>query len=120
VLGFAAVEQGSNENVESTWDGLWWALTTMTTVGYGDITPVTESGRMIAAVVMVIGIGFLTLLIGSAAERFVSVDVEKVAEAEQEIASTEAELFGGGDLRTATPHRGECQTTRGGLSRRQR
>jgi voltage-gated potassium channel len=75
--GFAAVEQGHNENVSNTWDGLWWAVATMTTVGYGDVFPVTNAGRMIAVVVMVVGIGFLTMLIGSAAERFVSQDLEQ-------------------------------------------
>jgi voltage-gated potassium channel len=85
--GFAAVEDGSNENVDGTWDGLWWAITTMTTVGYGDISPVTDSGRIIAIVVMVVGIGFLTMLIGAAAERFV---VQEVAEEEEPVEDADA------------------------------
>ena len=50
---FAAVEN------RSTWDGRLLAVTTMTTVGYGDITPMTDGGRAIAMAVMVVGIGFL-------------------------------------------------------------
>lgn len=42
--------------------GLWWALQTVTTVGYGDITPSTSDGRAIAAIVMLAGIGFLTVV----------------------------------------------------------
>ena len=91
--GFAAVEKGSNEHVNNTWDGIWWALTTMTTVGYGDISPVTNSGRVIAVVVMIVGIGFLTMLIGAAAEQFVSMDVEPIVEAEETLATTEAEML---------------------------
>ncbi|HWH93965.1 MAG TPA: potassium channel family protein [Baekduia sp.] len=67
---FAAVEPKPDE-----WDGIWWAATTMTTVGYGDIGPTTDGGRVIALVVMTVGIGFATLLIGVVAERFTASDV---------------------------------------------
>lgn len=40
-------------------DSLWWAFVTMTTVGYGDITPVTLAGRVTAIMMMLVGIGFL-------------------------------------------------------------
>ncbi len=43
----------------STWDGVWWAMTTVTTVGYGDIPPQTDLGRVVAILVMLVGIGFL-------------------------------------------------------------
>jgi voltage-gated potassium channel len=41
--------------------GLWWALQTVTTVGYGDAVPSRTEGRIIAAVVMLVGIGFLAV-----------------------------------------------------------
>jgi voltage-gated potassium channel len=63
---FAAVEDG-HEHAVSTWDGVWWAIVTMTTLGYGDLAPNTIDGRIIAIVVMVVGIGFLGLIIGAAA-----------------------------------------------------
>lgn len=88
---FAAVEQGPNENVSSTWDGIWWAICTMTTVGYGDIGPVTDSGRVISVVVMIVGIGVLTMLIGAAAERFVAQDIAEVeGEVADELEDTQA------------------------------
>ncbi|HEY4277632.1 MAG TPA: ion transporter [Conexibacter sp.] len=68
---FAAVEHRANE-----WDGVWWAIETMTTVGYGDIYPRTVAGRVIGIVVMTVGIGFGTLLIGAIAERFVAHEVD--------------------------------------------
>jgi voltage-gated potassium channel len=57
-------------------DGVWWAVTTMSTVGYGDLTPETTVGRLVAMFAMVVGIGFLSLLIGAVSERFVSASVE--------------------------------------------
>lgn len=64
---FAAVE---SEQHLSAWDGVWWAMTTVTTVGYGDIRPKTDGGRVIAIVVMLVGIGFVAILTAAAAERF--------------------------------------------------
>ncbi len=43
-------------------DALWWALVTVTTVGYGDITPSSTSGRVVAVIVMLVGIAFTSLL----------------------------------------------------------
>jgi voltage-gated potassium channel len=45
--------------------GLWFSLQTVTTVGYGDVTPVHSSGRFIAAVVMLTGIGFIAVITAS-------------------------------------------------------
>jgi voltage-gated potassium channel len=65
---FAAVE--SEQNL-SAWDGVWWAVTTVTTVGYGDIGPETDAGRIIAMTVMFVGIGFFALFTAAAADRFI-------------------------------------------------
>src|SRR5215213_4279543 len=64
---FVAVEPGQHLN---TWDGLWWATETVTTVAYGDIYPTTVLGRIVATVVMTTGIGFVALLTGALAQRF--------------------------------------------------
>lgn len=66
---FAAVEK------YSVGDGIYWAIGTMTTVGYGDITPKTTEGKVVAVVVMLIGIGVATLLIGAVAQQFVTTTV---------------------------------------------
>lgn len=64
---YAAVEKGQDL---SAWDGVWWAIVTVTTVGYGDTYPMTDAGRIIAIVVMFVGIGFIAVLTAAAAERF--------------------------------------------------
>ena len=65
---FAAVEKGKDLDA---WDGVWWAITTVTTVGYGDITPKTDAGRAIGILVTVVGLAFITLLTAAAAERYI-------------------------------------------------
>jgi voltage-gated potassium channel len=58
-------------NIRSTSDVLWWAMTTVTTVGYGDRFPVTAEGRIVGAVLMVSGIGYLATVLGVFARVFV-------------------------------------------------
>ena len=64
---FVAVERNQDLSI---WDGLWWAAETVTTVAYGDIYPTTALGRIVATVVMTAGIGFVALLTGALAQRF--------------------------------------------------
>ncbi|HME03791.1 MAG TPA: potassium channel family protein [Solirubrobacteraceae bacterium] len=52
-------------------EGLWWAIQTVTTVGYGDLVPTSTAGRLVAALVMVAGIGFLTVITAAITSAFV-------------------------------------------------
>jgi voltage-gated potassium channel len=76
---YAAVEKGQDL---SAWDGVWWAIVTVTTVGYGDTFPQTDAGRIIAIVVMSVGIGFIAVLTAAAAERFLRVQRQERNELE--------------------------------------
>ena len=55
-FGFHYLEAGANPNVHSLWDSFWWTIVTITTVGYGDIYPVTTGGRILAIFLMLGGI----------------------------------------------------------------
>jgi voltage-gated potassium channel len=61
-VGLFVVENGVNDAVTSPLDALWWGLTTMTTVGYGDVFPTTGEGRVVAAVLMILGIGLYSII----------------------------------------------------------
>jgi voltage-gated potassium channel len=52
--------------------GLWWAIQTVTTVGYGDVTPAHTAGRIVAAVVMLWGVAFLAILFATITSTFVA------------------------------------------------
>jgi voltage-gated potassium channel len=91
VLGSGAAYAAVEKN-RSTWDGVWWAITTMTTVGYGG-APVTEWGKVITIVLLLVGIGFVAIVTGAVAERFLVTEVEDVAEATAEVEATEGEIL---------------------------
>ncbi|MCB0405979.1 MAG: two pore domain potassium channel family protein [Bdellovibrionales bacterium] len=55
---FYGVEHSANPQVKDFFDALWWAFTTVSTVGYGDITPITNEGRVIGIFLMVTGVSF--------------------------------------------------------------
>jgi voltage-gated potassium channel len=64
-LSFYMAERGLNPNLVTVGDGLWWALVTITTVGYGDVAPVTSVGRAIGGTIMVAGMFTLALFAGT-------------------------------------------------------
>jgi voltage-gated potassium channel len=76
---FASVEGVSIGN------GIYWAVTTMTTVGYGDIIPKTPEGKAIAIAVQLVGIGFATLVVGAVANRFIRPPVHELEITEEDL-----------------------------------
>lgn len=71
-VGLVVVEGSKHQPHLSIVDGLWWAMTTVTTIGYGDITPLTTVGRLIAMCIMIVGLGFVAVLTGAVAQHFIS------------------------------------------------
>ena len=74
------------ESFPSIGSGLWWATQTVTTVGYGDNIPMNLAGRLVAVLVMLLGIGFLTVITASITGTFVSRSRHEPSDAETAMA----------------------------------
>ena len=74
-------------------DGIWWAIVTLGTVGYGDIVPQTTWGRVVGSVVIVFGVTFISFLTATVTSVFVAAEEQRYRQAERERAeAAEAEV----------------------------
>jgi voltage-gated potassium channel len=91
-LAVLEVERGKpGANIHTLGDAVWWAFTTMTTVGYGDLAPTTSLGRLLAIGLMISGIALLGLVTANIAAWFIS-QVERESEHEEQQTAALREL----------------------------
>jgi voltage-gated potassium channel len=69
-IAILELEAPRGGNITNAEDALWWAIVTITTVGYGDFYPITTEGRLVAVCLMVVGVGLFGTLSGMAASWF--------------------------------------------------
>ncbi len=70
-IAILQVETAPNSNIKTAEDALWWSYTTIATVGYGDKYPVTTEGRIIACILMTVGVGLFGIFTAFLASWFV-------------------------------------------------
>ena len=76
-VGVYFLERNENPSIDTFGDALWWAIVTATTVGYGDVSPVTLEGRVIAVILMMAGIGVIGAFTATVASLFLEDDGAK-------------------------------------------
>ncbi len=67
---FSVESQHSDSQINSMLDAVWWTVATVTTVGYGDIVPVTDTGKIVAIFFMFFGIGVLAIFLSVLGTQF--------------------------------------------------
>ena len=71
IIFFGYIFYITEPTVESIGDGFYWALVTVTTVGYGDITPITPSGKLIAIILILLGLGLIATITAIVSAKFI-------------------------------------------------
>jgi voltage-gated potassium channel len=89
VIGGVLMRTFDHEEYSNVWVGMWWAIQTVTTVGYGDVTPEHVSGRLIAVFVMLQGIAFLAIITAAITSTFVARATKEHEAAEESEEMTE-------------------------------
>ncbi len=67
-----AIRALDHHEYASIWEGMWWALQTVTTVGYGDVTPENVAGRFVAGAVMLAGVALVAIVTAAVTSSFVA------------------------------------------------
>jgi voltage-gated potassium channel len=88
-LAFWWAERGNNANVTHYADALWWAFATVSTVGYGDVVPVTAAGRGIAIVLITTGVFFFVVFGAALATIILRITTEEVLKKDESLSREE-------------------------------
>ena len=92
VLIFGISVAGIDPNINTAWDGIWWAIATVSTVGYGDIVPQSLFGRIIGCLLVVVGIGVFVVLTANFLKILLKKESELIQREEHDINDIKKQL----------------------------
>lgn len=85
VVIFGVLVSGVDENIHNFWDGIWWAVATVSTVGYGDVVPTSELGRLLGIGLIVLGLGVFVVITANFLALTLRRETKKFKEEEREV-----------------------------------
>lgn len=86
VIIFGLLVGGVDPNVKTPWDGIWWAVATVSTIGYGDVVPSSALGRLLGIGLVILGLGIFVVITANFLALLLRREVEEVKKEEKEIA----------------------------------
>ncbi len=85
IIIFGLLVAGVDPSIHSAWDGIWWAVATVSTVGYGDVVPTSPLGRLIGVGLIVLGLGIFVTITANFLALILRKEVVEVKEKEKEL-----------------------------------
>ena len=92
VFIFGITVAGIDPNIDNAWDGIWWAIATVSTVGYGDIVPQSVLGRIIGCLLVIVGIGVFVVLTANFLKILLLKESELIEQEEHDINDIKQQL----------------------------
>ena len=106
LLVYSVEHDAQPDAFENAFSGLWWAMATLTTVGYGDIAPVTMLGKLFGMIIALMGIGLVAVPTGIISAGFI-VGMEDEKKAAVELAEKQEEAISAEDIKHFCPYCGK-------------
>lgn len=85
VVFFGVLVAGVDPKIKTAGDGIWWAMATVTTIGYGDVVPVSFWGRLIGAILVILGLGVFVAITANFLALLLRQEVREVKREEKEV-----------------------------------
>ena len=85
IVIFGVLVAGVDSNVKTVWDGIWWAVATVSTIGYGDVVPSSALGRLLGVLLVILGISIFVIITANILAFTLKKERKKLAKGEHEI-----------------------------------
>ena len=95
LVGGVVIHFADHKNFPDIGEGLWWAIQTVTTVGYGDVVPTDTLGRLVASLVMLTGIAFLTVITATITSTFIETARRRLEKGSEDALAAKLDQIGG-------------------------